>query len=54
MKFEFVALEMVGSETEWLTNFLANISLGIEPTLYVSLHCDCQLTIVIAKKQELQ
>jgi len=51
MKFEFVALEMAGSEAEWLKNFLANIPLGMKPTPFVSIHCDCQSTIAIAKNK---
>jgi len=51
MEFEFVALEMVGSEAEWLKNLLANISLGMKPTPFVSMHCDCQSTIAIAKNK---
>jgi len=35
MKFEFFALEMVGTEAMWLKKFLANIPLGIKPTLFV-------------------
>jgi len=41
MKSEFVALEMAGSEAEWLKNFLANIPLGMKPTPSVSIHYDC-------------
>ena len=41
MEFEFVALEIAGSEAEWLKNFLANIPLGMKPTPSVSMHCDC-------------
>ena len=51
MKSEFVALEMAGSEAEWLRNFLANIPLGMKPTQFVSMHCDCQLAIAIAKNK---
>jgi len=51
MESEFVALEMVGSEAEWLENFLANIPLGMKPTPSVSIHCDCQSAIVIAKNK---
>ena len=51
MKFEFVALEMAGSEAEWLKNFLANIPLGMKPTPFVSIHCDCQSLIAIAKNK---
>jgi len=51
MESEFVALEMAGSEVEWLKNFLANIPLGMKPTPSASIHCDCQSTITIAKKK---
>jgi len=39
---EFIALEMVGSEAEWLKNFLANIPVGMKPTPFVLIHCDFQ------------
>ena len=32
MELEFVALEMAGSEAEWLKKFLANIPLGMKLT----------------------
>jgi len=51
MESEFVALEMAGSEVEWLKNFLANILLGMKPTSSVSIHCDCQSAIAIAKNK---
>ena len=51
MESEFVALEMAGSEAEWLKNFLANIPLGMKPTPFVSMHCDCQSIIAIAKNK---
>ncbi|KAG8652080.1 hypothetical protein MANES_06G052901v8 [Manihot esculenta] len=51
MESEFIALELAGTETEWLRNFLANISLGIKPTSSVSTRCDCQLAIAIAKNK---
>jgi len=51
MESEFVVLEMVRSEAEWLKNFLANIPLRMKPTLFVSVHCDCQSTITIAKNK---
>ncbi|RDX95706.1 hypothetical protein CR513_21732, partial [Mucuna pruriens] len=47
----FVALKMIGSEVEWLKNFLANIPLGIKSTLLVSIYYDCQSTIALAKKK---
>jgi len=51
MESEFVSLEMVGSEAEWLKNFLANIALGMKPTPSVLMHCDCQSAIAIAKNK---
>jgi len=51
MESEFGALEMAGSEAEWLKNFLANIPLGMKPTPFVLVHCDCQSTIAIAKNK---
>ena len=51
MESEFVALEMADSEAEWLKNFLANIPLGMKPTPFVSIHCDCESAITIAKNK---
>ena len=51
MEYEFVALEMAGSEAEWLKFFLAKIPLGMKPTTSVSIHCDCQSTIAITKNK---
>ncbi|GMI86656.1 hypothetical protein HRI_002334900 [Hibiscus trionum] len=51
MEYEFVALELAGNEAEWLRNFLANIPLGIKPTPSVSMLCDCQAAIAIAKNK---
>jgi len=41
MESKFVVLKMVGSEAEWLKNFLENIPLGMKPTPFVSMRCDC-------------
>jgi hypothetical protein len=49
MESEFVALELTGSEAEWLRNFLVSIPLGTKPTPSVSIHCDSQSAIAIAK-----
>ena len=51
MESDFVALDMVGSEAKWLKNFLANIPLGMKSTPSVSMHCDSQSTIVVAKNK---
>ncbi|RDX81648.1 hypothetical protein CR513_37644, partial [Mucuna pruriens] len=45
------ALKMTGSEAKWLKNFLANIPLQIKPTPSVSIYCDNQSTIAIAKNK---
>jgi len=34
-----------------LKKFLANILLGMKPTPFVSMHCDCQSAIAIAKNK---
>jgi len=51
MEYEFVSFEKAGSEVEWLKKFLANIPLGMKPTSYVSIYCDCQSTMSIAKNK---
>jgi len=51
MESEFVALELAGSEAEWLRNFLANIPLIKDVLPSVSIHCDCQAAIAIAKNK---
>jgi len=42
---------MAESEAKWLKNFLAYISLGMKPVPSVSMHCDCQWAMVIAKSK---
>ena len=50
--FEFVALELAGTEAELLEkNFLANIPLGDKPTTSILLHCDSQSAIATAKNK---
>ena len=51
MESKFIALELAGSEAEWLKNFLADILLGIKPTPSLSMHCDCKSAIAIAKNK---
>jgi hypothetical protein len=51
LESEFIALELAGSEAEWLRNLLANIPLGIKPTPSVSMHCDCKSAIAVAKNK---
>jgi hypothetical protein len=42
---------LAGSEAEWLRNFLAVVPLGIKPPQSVSIHCDNQSAIAIAKNK---
>jgi len=51
MESEFIALELAGSEAEWLRNLLANIPLEIKPTPSVSMHSDCKSAIAVAKNK---
>ena len=51
MESEFVALELAGTEAEWVKNLLAGIPLGIKPTPSVSIQCDSKSTIVAAKNK---
>ncbi|XP_071940012.1 uncharacterized protein [Coffea arabica] len=46
---EFIALELTGSEADWLRNFLVNIPPIKDLLSPVSIHCDCQAAIAIAK-----
>ena len=40
MESEFVALELVSNEVEWLKFFLAYIPLVMKPTMLVLMHCE--------------
>ncbi|XP_071912216.1 uncharacterized protein [Coffea arabica] len=51
MESEFIDLELTGSEADWLRNFLANIPPIKELLPPVSIHCDCQAAIAIAKNK---
>ena len=51
MESEFIPLESAGKEAEWLKNFLSGIPLGMQPKPSVSMHCDCQAVISIAKNK---
>ena len=41
----------MGKEAEWLRNFMSRIPLGMQQTPSMSMHCDCQATISIAKNK---
>jgi len=48
MEAEFIALELVGQEAEWLTNLLADMPLlGRQPTA-IALHYNSQAAIGVA------
>lgn len=49
MEAEFIALELAGQEAEWLKNLLADIPLWKKQLVPVSIHCDSQAAIGIAK-----
>ena len=51
MESEFITLESAGKEVEWLRNFMSGIPLGMQLTPSVSMHCDCQAVISIAKNK---
>ena len=51
MESEFIALESTGKEVKWLRSFLSGISLGMQSTPSVSVHCDCQAAISIIKNK---
>ncbi|XP_070041353.1 secreted RxLR effector protein 161-like [Nicotiana tomentosiformis] len=40
MKFEFIALDKVGEEAEWLLNFLEDIPFWLKPVALICIHCD--------------
>ncbi|PHU00911.1 hypothetical protein BC332_30698 [Capsicum chinense] len=45
MEFEFIALNKVGEEAEWLRNFLEDISYWPKLVAPVCIHCDSQAAI---------
>ena len=49
IELEFVELELAINKAEWLRNFLVEIPLEMKPTFSVSMHCDSQATIAIAR-----
>lgn len=49
MKSEFIALELEGQEAKWLRNLLTDVPLWGRQMSPVSLHCDSQTVIGIAK-----
>ncbi|KAE8689158.1 Endoglucanase 16 [Hibiscus syriacus] len=51
MESEFIALDLAGQEAKWLRSLLADIPLWGRPTPPVSLLCDSQAAICVAKNQ---
>ena len=51
MESEFVALEKVGTEAEWLRNLFADIPKWDKPLPSISLHCDSQAAIACARNK---
>ncbi|KAF3662310.1 hypothetical protein FXO38_11233, partial [Capsicum annuum] len=45
MEYKFITLDKAGEETEWLQNFLEDISYCPKPVAPVCVHCDSQATI---------
>ena len=45
MEFEFIALDKVGEEAEWLYKFLENIPIWPKPVPAICIHCDSQSAI---------
>ena len=51
MESEFVALEKVGTEAEWLRNLFVDIPKWDKPLPSISLHCDSQTAIACARNK---
>ena len=49
MESEFIALELVRQEADWLRNLLADVPVWGQQAVPVSLHCDSQAAICVAK-----
>lgn len=49
MEYEFIALELASHESKWLRALLADIPMGRSSLTPISLHCDSQSAISVAK-----
>lgn len=49
MEAEFIALDLASLEADWLRSLLADIPLWRKPTPSISMHCDSQSAIRVAK-----
>ncbi|PHT73056.1 hypothetical protein T459_23841 [Capsicum annuum] len=45
MESEFIALNKIGEEAEWLRNFLEDIPYWLKPMAPICIHCDSQAAI---------
>ena len=45
MEFEFITLDKVGEEVEWLRQFLEDIPIWLKPVPAICIHCDSQSAI---------
>ena len=45
MESEFIALDKVGEEVEWLRHFLEDIPMWPKPVPTICIHCDTQSAI---------
>ena len=45
MEYEFISLDKVGKEAEWLCHFLEDIPMWPQPVLAICIHCDSQSSI---------
>ena len=48
IEYEFITLELVGREAEWLKSVLADVPLWVKPTPSIALHCDNIAVISVA------
>ena len=51
MKVEFVVLEKIAKEVEWLKSFLEGIPYWPKPVAVICIHCDSMTALTRAKKQ---
>ena len=49
MESEFITPKLIGSEADWLRNFLISIPMTKDPLPPVSIHCDCQTEFLLLK-----
>ena len=49
MESEFIALDLAGQEVEWLRSLMGDIPLWGRPSPPISLHCDSQAAMCVAK-----